>query len=156
MATKRRGGVAGWLVLALTIGGLAVLASQILKAERLPDGPVDVVWDREACAHCRMHVGEPRFAAQLQKVDGQVLNYDDPGCLLKHLDRQQEADVHALWFHHVEQDRWLSGEEAGFRRVSPTPMGFDLGAVERDEPGALSLEQARAALRSGGAKAEVH
>jgi copper chaperone NosL len=117
-----------------------------------PDGPQPIAWDREACAHCRMLISDPAFAAQLHLADGGVESFDDPGCLLARLDAQQ-ARVHALWFRHLREDRWLPGDRVAFVRVAPTPMDFGLGAVDPDTPGAIPLEAARAELRTrrGGA-----
>ncbi|MEZ5964589.1 MAG: hypothetical protein R3F56_12140 [Planctomycetota bacterium] len=133
------------LVLAGTLGYVALARGQ------LPAGPTPVVWDRAACATCRMHVGEPAFAAQAQLRDGSTLFFDDAGCLLGMLP-DIEPQVHALWFHHVREDRWVRGDAVGFVAVSPSPMGFDLGAVDGGEPGAESLaaSRARLAARWGG------
>lgn len=156
MRTKSRKGSGRYWISAIAVVLLGWLALAILRSERLPTGPVDIVWDREACAHCRMHVSEPRFAAQVQLTSGDILNYDDPGCLLRHIDEQAESDIHAIWFHHVSEDRWLASEEVGFRKVEPTPMGFGLGATVASEPGAIGYEQARGKLRSEAAPREVH
>jgi hypothetical protein len=127
------------------LGAIVVVGSLVafvLHAQRLPEGPEPIAWDREACAHCRMLIGEPGFAAQLQTRDGQVLSFDDPGCLFEHLG-DEVAGVHAIWFHHADEDRWLRAEETGFRRVARSPMGFGLAAVALDEPHELTVEAAR-------------
>ncbi len=134
-----------FLVAALGLG----LWSLLTKANALPTGPVAIVWDREACAHCRMHVGEPGFAAQVQLQDGSVLNFDDPGCLLSWLDKDPPP-LHAVYFHHQREDRWLSREQVGFVPAQHTPMGFGLGAVDKTSSAAIGLEAAQAQLRGRG------
>jgi hypothetical protein len=131
------------LVALLAVGGLGLA---LTWTERLPEGPVPVAWDREACAHCRMHVGEPAFAAQLQLEDGRVLNFDDPGCLLRY-EAERRPRVHASWFHHLREDRWIPGTWVAFVAASPTPMGYGLGAVEAGVPGARSPAEALAGLQ---------
>jgi hypothetical protein len=69
-------------------------------------GPQPIVYDREPCAHCRMLISEPRFAAQLETQDGEIRSFDDPGCLLADL-AAHAGGFRALWFHHVREDRWL-------------------------------------------------
>jgi len=54
----------------------AVLA---LAACRPPEGPQPIVYDREPCAHCRMLISEPRFAAQLEREEGEERSLDHPG-----------------------------------------------------------------------------
>lgn len=136
------------IALSVVVGTIGYVA---LARGRLPEGPSDVVWDRTACAACKMHVGEPAYAAQAQLRDGSTLFFDDPGCLLGMLS-QIETDVHALWFHHLQEDRWLRGDAVGFVASSPTPMGFGLGAVDATAAGAASLAATRArfAAREGG------
>ena len=135
------------LVLILSFGGGLLFTLRWLQ--RLPSGPVDIVWDKEACAHCHMHVGEPRFAAQLQTQQGDVLNFDDPGCLLQY-QQKYKRDVHAIYFRHLHEDRWLKESEVGFVSVDPTPMGYNLGAVPKGTPAALSMGEATQRVQSKG------
>lgn len=125
----------------------AVLA---LAACGPPDGVAPIVWDREDCAQCRMLIGEPRFAAQLQTRDGRVESFDDPGCLMLRLDAVE--DVRALWFHHVHEDRWIPGDAVAFARIERTPMGYGLGAVDAGTPGAIPLAEARARVAARGGR----
>lgn len=136
------------LGMAQVLGGcvLAAIAGAVVFSVRaatsLPDGPVDLVWDKTACAHCSMHVGEPEFAAQVQTTDGLTLAFDDPGCLFQYV-AEARPEVHAIWFHHLRQDRWLPQAKVAFVAVAPTPMGFGLGAVEPGTQGAIDLATAQ-------------
>lgn len=134
---------------------MIVLMMVVARLQRPPSGPVPIAYDREQCAECRMLVSEPAFAAQIQTRDGRVLDFDDPGCLFEWWDEARPTpEVHAGYFHHLREDRWLSLDEAAFVDVSPTPMGFGVGAVPRGTEGARSLEDTRARLhakRTGGA-----
>jgi copper chaperone NosL len=129
--------------LVLLVAGLASVV--LARAQRLPGGVEPVAWDRAACAHCRMLIGEPSFAAQLQLRDGRVLDFDDPGCLLRQL-AEEHAGVHAVWFHHAHEDRWLRADQVGFERGAASPMGWGLAAVGLDEPHDLDLAAATALI----------
>lgn len=132
-------------VVALVAAAFGVL---VVRAQGLPSGPVDLAWDKVACAHCRMHVGERGFAAQLQLTDGRVLAFDDPGCLMGWLDQSAPPpEVHATWLHHHTEDRWLARTDTAFVPVTPTPMGFGLAAVAAGTPGALTWDDAAARVR---------
>lgn len=129
------------LVVATVIAALLGLRA----SERLPDSPQPIVWDREACAHCHMHIGEPAFAAQAVAADGRVYDFDDPGCLLAwSAARAARGEPRAAraWFHHVREDRWLATDAVAFIRVPRSPMGSGLGAVDRSTPGALGIDEA--------------
>jgi copper chaperone NosL len=121
----------------------ALAAAALLLACGPAQGPVPIVWDAEACAHCRMLISEPAFAAQLVAEDGSVESFDDPGCLLALL---SERRPRAVWFHHLREERWIPGERVAFVPVPRTPMGYGLGAVDAGSEGALGLEAARARI----------
>jgi copper chaperone NosL len=131
-----------WLVALVAIGGLIVLVATLVRGRSVPDGPEPVAWNRQACAHCRMLVGQPAHAAQLITTDGEVAFFDDPGCVLQYLDERDPA-VHRLWFHDHGSDAWLSADEVGFVTGADTPMGYGLAAVPRSTPGAFDLQVAR-------------
>jgi len=105
------------------------------------EGPEPIAWDRTPCAHCHMLISDPTFAAQIVTARGEVLDFDDPGCLLLYL-QEHHPQPRAIWFHHVREDRWLRGDRVAFVPVGQTPMGYGLGAVEAGAPGAIPLADA--------------
>ena len=141
MSTKIIKGVL--LALALVV---AVMAFVRFNQVTLPDGAVPIVWDGEVCGHCKMHVGDPRFAAQLQTAEGDVLNFDDPGCLFDYLQSHQGA-IHALYFRNHLGDDWLSESEAAFLPVEDSPMGYGIRAVPRGTSEAQDIDWAKARVR---------
>lgn len=141
MKEKLRGAAVAALVLGAGAAGLWLLLG---TGRELPDGPVPIAWDREVCAECHMHIGDPRFAAQVQTRTGDVHSFDDPGCLYRQIEREGVADVHAIWFRHVDEDRWIGSDEVAFLSREPTPMGYGLGAVPRGTPDSFGPEDARA------------
>ncbi len=120
---------------------VAVVGWRIREAQAPPSSVRPIVWDRQACDHCKMAVSDPAFAAQLQTEDGRVYDFDDPGCLFQFQDAERPR-VHALYFHAMRGDEWLSGDEAVFVPGVRSPMGFDLGTAQRGTPGALGREEA--------------
>ena len=108
----------------------------------LPDAPSPIAYDREACAHCHMLIGDPRYAVQLVTDGGEVLDFDDPGCALRYLAEAHPA-VHRLWFRDARRDRWIAAGEVRFVRGADTPMGYGLAAAG-EAPGGLGLDQAAA------------
>lgn len=129
------------LAAVVAVVGIAVGFS-VFASRRLPDGPVEIVWDKAACASCGMHVGEPAFAAQLTGKDGRTCAFDDPGCLFLYVE-EHRPEVHAIWFHHWREPRWIAADGVAFAPVEVTPMGFGLGAVDAGTAGAVDLDAAR-------------
>ncbi|MBK8166623.1 MAG: hypothetical protein IPK64_11830 [bacterium] len=153
MSVRRRRLLPVVIVAGITV---AVIADFIRRSEALPQGPADVVWDHTPCAECRMSVSEPAYAAQMQLKDGQVLNFDDPGCLFRFA-AGNAVPVHAIYYRHLREERWLAEADAAFIEAGPSPMGYDLGAVEAGAPGAQAAVAVRASCgaRSGATDGEA-
>jgi len=130
----------GLLLLVVLVAVALVLVR--LNRVTLPAGAVPVIWDSEVCANCKMHVGDPRFAAQLQTSTGEVLNFDDPGCLFDYLG-SHDVTVHALYFRNYDDDAWLSESQVGFRSVEDSPMGYGVAAVPKATPEARDIDWAK-------------
>lgn len=127
-------------IVLLTVG--SAVTWSVLASAKLPDGPVDLVWDKAACSACGMHVGEPPFAAQLTAKDGRTQAFDDPGCLFLYVE-QHRPDVHSIYFHAHGAERWIAEDRVAFAAIDKTPMGFGIGAVEVGTPGSIGLDEAR-------------
>jgi len=128
------------LVLATLALAVAALAGAF---EGKPEGPAPIAWDHETCAECHMHIGDPSYAAQIRTADDRVASFDDPGCLFRYLEREA-PEVHAMYFHHSEEDRWLTRDQVAFLPVpgDRTPMSYGLAAVDSGTPGAVGFEAA--------------
>jgi copper chaperone NosL len=92
--------------------------------------PAALVPGQEACAHCRMAVSEPRFAAQLVAPGELPRFFDDVGCLRDHL-RASSAPAGAAAFVADHRTReWVDAARASYARVAglQTPMGSGIVA----------------------------
>jgi copper chaperone NosL len=127
------------VVLALLAG---VLVLVVRDGTRVPDTVQPIAWNAEACAHCRMLIGDPAHAAQVITEDGDVLSFDDPGCAARYL-REHGRRVHRAWFHSGHGDSWIPLADVGFVPAKSSPMGSNVIAVPKTTPGALALEDLR-------------
>jgi len=137
-----------FLIAAACVGALLVSVALALRLSgRPPEAAVEPVWDRTACARCRMLLSDPDYASQLHLRDGRVLHFDDPGCLLAYL-TEEGPEVHRAWFHAAGGAGWIAGDEVAFERVEPsrTPMGYGLAAARRGTPATLEFERAIALI----------
>ena len=130
------------LAITAGLGAAAVAVYLVAFGGRLSAGPVDIVWDRELCAHCKMHIGEPAFAAQLQTRSGAVHNFDDPGCMVL-FEAKAKPAVHARYFRDVGGAGWMREAEASFSAVKRSPMGFGFGAVRAGSKDAIAITDLR-------------
>ena len=95
------------------------------------EAPPKVQWGEEPCAHCRMLISDPRFAAALTLQNGEIRKYDDVGCLLKDY-ATHKAQVHRVWVRCYDSDKWLDAQQAWFVRSKGlhSPMASCIAAVQ--------------------------
>jgi len=114
----RRWGAAALVALAAACGG------------DVPD-PAALDPRHEACAHCRMSVSDPHFAAQLVAPGEEPRFFDDIGCLRDYLrggTRPAPGAVAYVADHRTSS--WVRADRAVYTRVEAleTPMGSHLVA----------------------------
>lgn len=99
------------------------------------DGPPVIAIDRSACAHCGMFISEPRFAAAYRAPGAEARLFDDLGCLLDALRREDGAPDGRFWVHDAVTAEWLPGERAVFVEAARlrTPMASGLAAYESED-----------------------
>lgn len=114
----------------LIAGGVTAAIAVITRLEAPPAGVREVIWDKQPCRECGMAVSSAAFAAQLHSADGQIFDFDDPGCLFAYVLREQ-PNIHAVYFHAMDSEHWLSESEVGFVPTTGSPMDLGWGAVRR-------------------------
>jgi nitrous oxide reductase accessory protein NosL len=113
-------------------------------------GPVEVKWDRDACARCNMVLSDRWHTAQIRYTPGEgspseVRKFDDLGCALLWLDQQawRERPGVEIWVTDHRDGRWLDARNAFYVTGQMTPMQYGLGAQTESAPGALDFAAAR-------------
>ena len=106
-------------------------------------GPEPITYGRDACAHCRMHLSQPGFAAELRDSSGALTKYDDIGCMLQAM----------VALHHEVPEVWVEDHDSGgflpllsarlvrSERIE-TPMGYGIVAF-KDEDAARTFARAQ-------------
>ena len=129
---------------------LAASAALICSACENLAQPEEPIWNKQACAHCRMLLSEPRFAAQLTTADGRRLFFDDVGCLAAFLHDERPALGHA-WVRNGA--RWSDAEHTRYGAVSSTPMGFGFAP---SATGQLDFAAVKSAVTEQRARGAAH
>ena len=107
-------------------------------------GPVEIHWNRDACAHCNMGISEPRHAAQI-RLPGQrrAALFDDPGCALIWLDQQPRDRTAgaAIWVRSPDGEGWSDARSTRFVNGAKTPMDYGFVSTAGAPPGSLTLDE---------------
>jgi copper chaperone NosL len=92
-------------------------------------GPQPIVYGRDACASCRMHMSRPGFAGEIRARDGALTKYDDIGCLVRAI-LAGHREVPAAWVEDHATGTFVPLLSAHLVRAesAATPMGSGLVA----------------------------
>jgi copper chaperone NosL len=74
--------------------------------------PKDPLWDREACAHCRMTISQHRYATQLLGPGASVRYYDDLGCALQDIREHSDLRKGRLFVRPFGSENWVTAQNA--------------------------------------------
>jgi nitrous oxide reductase accessory protein NosL len=136
-------GVAGF---ALTpLAGLLSACSH----SKMPEGMVEIKWDRDACARCSMIISDRRFAVQTRGgPKNESFKFDDIGCAviwLKSKGWASDANLRIWVTDSTDQTggRWLDARKAQYVGGKTSPMGYNFAAVSLPQAGSLEFEDVK-------------
>lgn len=95
--------------------------------------PSEIHYGTEECAHCKMIISDPRFAAQMVTDTGKAITFDAIECMAGYAAEQREKSAGArFWVSNFKNPgEWLELGEAHLIRseVIRSPMGGGLLAL---------------------------
>lgn len=116
---------------------LAVLAVLLFAGCAVEPRPIHI--GSEECAHCRMVISEPRFAAQALTTRGMAYKFDSIECMADFLagpEAPEAERLHSTWVADFsEPGRWIPADDAYFLYAEAlrTPMGMGLAAFAAEK-----------------------
>ena len=131
------------VVAAVGIALLGVIGGVVFLWPSQRAGSEPINYGRDVCAHCRMHLSQAGFAAELRDRDGTLTKYDDIGCMLHAM----------LALHHEVPEAWVEDHDGGgfvpllsaslvHSDRLETPMGSGIVAF-KDQAAAAHFAQAQ-------------
>lgn len=107
------------------IRALILTAFLLISCTAKVAAPEEPVWGKQACAHCMMLLSDRQSAAQAQLRDGSHVHFDDVGCMMEWLARE-ESSVQKAWVRTPTGDGWLEAASARYSEHNVTPMDYGL------------------------------
>lgn len=143
MVTRRR-----FLVLLGAAGAAA--GGVALGVTTLPDdssddasGPPRIRYGEDNCALCNMVIADPRHAAAWRDGSGNVARFDDIGCMVNKLRRQDPGDGTTFYVHDYNDESWIEAPAATYV-IAPAikgPMAYGLAALSSPAAATALAEQ---------------
>lgn len=122
--------------------------------------PRKINYDRDICAQCLMGIAEQQWAVQAINSHGDVLWFDDIGCLHEYMTGENwkkftEGGKVQIWVGDADhKNRWLDATKAYYRFGDHTPMGYGYSAVEKPNDTTFTYEQTLKRISEGLTKRE--
>ena len=124
---------------------LAFLVVVLLFAgcsEHATDKAPNIHYGIDACAECRMIIGDKRFAGAFITTDGETIKFDDIGCMRVYERKHGVMPRHA-WVHDYPSEAWIDQTKAVFVHSAAmvTPMGYGIAAFSDAQKARQFLEK---------------
>lgn len=118
--------------LGLGVSAVLVLAI-VVCAGPSATGPEPIVYGRDACARCHMHISQPGLGGELRDRQGRLTKYDDLGCLLLSMWREHR-EFPGAWAEDHQGEGFVPITHAWFVLTTPrrTPMGYGVVAFAQE------------------------
>jgi copper chaperone NosL len=126
---------------------VAVIGTVLFTFAGCTNGPRDIDYGKEECAHCRMTIADSRFAAELVTTRSKVYVYDAIECLAATLNDKTipEENVASIWVMRYDKPGvFIDAAKAWYLRsdLIRSPMGMNLSAFETEQQYAAVEAQA--------------
>ena len=141
-------------LLTLFPGAIALGLSLLACNREAKEGPVAINWGKDADARCRMIISDKFFAAEIRAPDGKLAKFDDIGCAIFWM-AKQDFDEHApgveVWVADHQSAQWLNALTASYIEGIRSPMHYQFAAAAEKGDGMIDFADLKARILARGA-----
>ena len=123
---------------------ISILFVAFACSHTVDQSPREINWDRDICVNCLMGMADQKYSVQSINMYGEVLWYDDLGCLIEYMGSDDwakyEGENAISWIGDCETGEWIDVEKAWYRYGDRTPMGYGYGALKNKGDSTYSFE----------------
>ncbi len=116
-------------------------------------GPREINFDRDICATCLMGLAERNFTAQSVNTHGDVVWFDDLGCLVKYMETDDwekfDGKDAISYIADSKTGEWINVNDAWFTFGDHTPMGYGYSAHKHITDSSYNFETTRQRIADG-------
>ena len=144
-----------------TLLGLLLIA--LSACSRQPEtGPVEIHFDQDTGAYCRMMISDPRFVAEIRYFPAgkhsRVAKFDDIGCAVSWLKDKPFANdpKTEIWVADYRNKKWIDARTATYVPMPSTPMDYGLAAQSDKAKNGMDFAAATKKIAEVEAREHVH
>lgn len=104
--------------------------------------PEPIAYGEDHCHFCSMRIMDPRFGSEAVTDKGRVYKFDSSECLLRYLNKTEQAHAHLLVTNYQQPQTFLEAVKAAYviSEHMPSPMGGDLNAFDSESSATRALD----------------
>ncbi len=131
------------------------LVALVISCSQEPDySPRTVNYERDICAQCLMGIADSLWAVQAINAQGDVLWFDDIGCLFEYMQSDNwkkfvNNQKVQLWVGDSENGGWIDAQKAYYNFGKHTPMGYGYSAVPVANDSTFTFDQIQKRIKEG-------
>ena len=131
-----------WLVLSI---GLLLVGCSDKTYE-----PREINQETDVCYMCNMSITHIDYAGQIVKKNGDVVVFDDIGCLMEYIHENGENEIGASFIRDMNSKTWLDVKDASYvySEDNWTPMNFGVLAFASEEAAQIYIDEQSGKLLS--------
>ena len=123
---------------------ITLLLAAMACNRSVDQSPREINFDRDVCINCLMGLADQKYSAQAINKYGDVIWFDDLGCLVQYMDTEDwkrfDGESAQMWIGDCETGEWLDVKKAWYRYGDRTPMGYGYGALKNKADSTYDFE----------------
>lgn len=134
---------------------IALIALIVISCNHKPDfTPRIINYERDICAQCLMGIADSLWAVQAINSQGNVLWFDDIGCLEEYMHTPNWKKFFnnqkvKIWVGNTDGGGWIDAEKAYYNFGKHTPMGYGYSAVPVANDSTFTFQQVMERIKQG-------
>jgi copper chaperone NosL len=133
---------AGWLKKFIKSKASMLFFLPLFISSCQPDGPEQIVINKDLCTFCKMTISDPLFGAEVITKKGRIYKFDDLSCLLRYIKENKDMEIQSHYVcNYLGQNELISAETASYIKGGglKSPMAGNIAAfvtkAQADEQG---------------------
>ena len=105
--------------------------------------PKEINPDIDVCMVCNMSIAAEQYATEAILKDGTVYKFDDIGCMMEWMNKQNGDDIAKLYVRDITNGEWVELEQAVYvyNATYWTPMSYGVVSFANEQNAKAYMEQ---------------
>ena len=136
-----------FLLTLLFIVAIAIIFIALAKKEapitvvkgNLEGKPLPIKLKKTNCPECAMLIETQINSVEVAAPNGNTWFFDDPGCMVKWIQKKPFKDKAKIWVFTIDTHRWIDAKKAFYETTYHSAMHYGFGAREKNSSNTINF-----------------